>query len=100
MSTTRARGPRPFTNARLCRRTASHTARAVQVTPQRAATDFNDFEDYILTLQRNILSTAEQLDGSGAKFVADRWERGSADSNAGSRFAATRGRGSSQSTAS
>ena len=72
MSTLRASRTRPFTGVRHCRKTSSHTARAVQVTPQRAATDFNDFEDYILTLQRNILSTAEKLDGSGAKFVADR----------------------------
>jgi coproporphyrinogen III oxidase len=33
------------------------------------------FEEFLLDAQKQILSQAEQLDGSGKKFVHDRWER-------------------------
>ena len=42
-----------------------------------------DFKDYILDLQRRIISAAEEMDGSGARFVHDRWDRDAADPNAG-----------------
>lgn len=33
------------------------------------------FEEFLLDAQQRILSEAEQLDGSGQKFIHDRWER-------------------------
>ena len=60
------------------RRTSSSAAAAQQ---QQLVTE--DFKDYILDLQRRIISAAEELDGSGARFVHDRWERDAADPNAG-----------------
>lgn len=40
------------------------------------------FEDYILELQHNIVTEAEKVDASG-RFVRDRWDRDTNDSNAG-----------------
>ncbi len=52
------------------------------------ASQFDDFADYILTTQAKILSDSEVLDGSGRKFVHDRWEREPGNANAGAtRFA-------------
>lgn len=56
-------------------------AAAVQQPPQAAVRD--SFKDYILDLQQRIITAAEELDGSGAKFVHDRWSRDPSDSNAG-----------------
>jgi len=48
-----------------------------------AQTDFDGFEAYVLGLQRSIITRAEQLDGSGATFLEDRWQRNSANPGAG-----------------
>lgn len=40
-----------------------------------AGVDAAAFEEFLLDAQKQILSQAEQLDGSGKKFVHDRWER-------------------------
>lgn len=42
-----------------------------------SSVDFARFEQYVLDLQDRILADAEQLDGSGTKFLRDRWSRGS-----------------------
>ncbi|GBF93673.1 coproporphyrinogen III oxidase [Raphidocelis subcapitata] len=42
-----------------------------------AGTDFARFERYVLDLQDRILSEAEAIDGSGKRFLRDRWSRGS-----------------------
>jgi coproporphyrinogen III oxidase len=52
----------------LCRAAAPATAAPAQV-------DAAAFEEFLLEAQQQILSDAEQLDGSGQKFVEDRWER-------------------------
>lgn len=51
-----------------CRAAAPATAAPAQV-------DAAAFEQFLLEAQKQILSDAEQLDGSGQKFVLDRWER-------------------------
>jgi hypothetical protein len=45
--------------------------------------DFKGFEKYVLDLQERILTEAEQLDGSGRKFLRDRWSRGSDNAGEG-----------------
>lgn len=41
----------------------------------RAVVDVDAFEDFLLVAQKEILSEAQQLDGSGKPFRIDRWER-------------------------
>lgn len=41
------------------------------------------FEGFLLDTQRAIISAAEALDGSGARFVHDRWDRPSGSGNGG-----------------
>jgi coproporphyrinogen III oxidase len=53
----------------VCRAAASAPAEAP------AAVDAAAFETFLLDTQKQILAEAEQLDGSGQKFVTDRWER-------------------------
>jgi coproporphyrinogen III oxidase len=52
----------------LCRAAAPATAAPAHV-------DAAAFEEFLLEAQKQILADAEQLDGSGQKFVHDRWER-------------------------
>jgi coproporphyrinogen III oxidase len=47
--------------------------------------EFQDFVDYIQTLQSSILTEAERMDGSGRRFVRDQWQRDAQDANAGER---------------
>jgi coproporphyrinogen III oxidase len=47
------------------------------------ASSFDDFADYILTTQNSILTASEKLDGSGKKFLRDKWERDTGNPNAG-----------------
>ncbi|KAI8468310.1 MAG: coproporphyrinogen III oxidase [Monoraphidium minutum] len=54
---------------------AAQEAAAAAAAPSSA--DFKGFEAYVLDLQERILSDAEALDGSGKKFLRDRWSRGS-----------------------
>ena len=63
----------------VCRvsKQAGHRIRAMM--PQRTAS----FEDYIVQLQEGIIDQTESLDGSGKKFVRDRWERNPTVPNAG-----------------
>ncbi|GLC34581.1 hypothetical protein PLESTB_001245800 [Pleodorina starrii] len=52
--------------------------------PPIKSTSFDNFVDYILVLQKDILNTAEDLESKrGCKFVVDRWERDAANPNAG-----------------
>lgn len=53
-----------------CRAAAPSTAAAAEAQVDAAA-----FEEFLLDAQQRILSEAEQLDGSGQKFIHDRWER-------------------------
>ncbi|WIA39602.1 hypothetical protein OEZ86_005686 [Tetradesmus obliquus] len=53
----------------VCRAAASAPAQAA------AAVDTAAFETFLLDTQKQILAEAEKLDGSGQKFVTDRWER-------------------------
>lgn len=62
-------------------RTAPRAGAAAAEQATAAAVDFGRFEQYVLALQERILSEAEQLDGSGKKFLRDRWSRG--NENAG-----------------
>eukprot|EP00197_Chlamydomonas_leiostraca_P011064 CAMPEP_0202880098 /NCGR_PEP_ID=MMETSP1391-20130828/34571_1 /ASSEMBLY_ACC=CAM_ASM_000867 /TAXON_ID=1034604 /ORGANISM="Chlamydomonas leiostraca, Strain SAG 11-49" /LENGTH=335 /DNA_ID=CAMNT_0049562549 /DNA_START=258 /DNA_END=1265 /DNA_ORIENTATION=- len=66
-------------------RRCAAAATPIVAAPSAASTDatFEDFVDYIQQLQSSILSGAEQLDGSGAKFVRDQWQRDPSDANAG-----------------
>lgn len=60
------------TNSRAgvtCRAAAPSTAAAP------AQVDAASFEEFLLEAQQQILTEAEQLDGSGQKFIHDRWER-------------------------
>lgn len=41
------------------------------------------FEHYILDLQNSIIAAAEALDGSGQRFIHDRWEREAGNPNIG-----------------
>jgi hypothetical protein len=52
-----------------CRVAAPSTAAAP------AQVDAAAFEEFLLDAQQQILSEAEQLDGSGQTFIHDRWER-------------------------
>lgn len=72
------------------RSSAAPAAMVPAAAAQQAATaessspvDFKGFEEYVLDLQERILTEAEQLDGSGKKFIRDKWSRGS--DNAGAR---------------
>ncbi|GLI64122.1 hypothetical protein VaNZ11_007297 [Volvox africanus] len=57
---------------------------AVAVPTTTTSSTFEDFVDYILLLQKNILKSAEDLEiNRGQKFVVDRWERDAANPNAG-----------------
>jgi hypothetical protein len=42
------------------------------------AVDAGAFETFLLETQASILAEAESMDGSGATFLHDRWERGDA----------------------
>jgi coproporphyrinogen III oxidase len=53
----------------LCRAAVPTAAAAT------AQVDASAFEEFLLEAQKQILSDAEQLDGSGQNFVHDRWER-------------------------
>lgn len=70
---------RPTVHATRCRPARAAPAAA----PTAQAVSFDDFEAYVLDLQKRILSEAELLDGSGQKFVHDRWERDAGNPNAG-----------------
>jgi coproporphyrinogen III oxidase len=45
--------------------------------------DFEQFEQYLLGLQDRLLTSAEAMDGSGKKFLRDRWQRGSEHAGVG-----------------
>jgi len=47
------------------------------------AVDFAAFTEYVTTTQQGIIAAAEQLEGSGKRFMRDRWERDAGDPNAG-----------------
>lgn len=67
--------------ARWCPRRAVLDATAA--TTAQPSTEFQEFEQYILQLQENILTTSEQVDGSGKTFLRDRWTRDASNPNAG-----------------
>ena len=50
---------------------------------EAGASSFDDFAEYILTTQNSILAASEELDGSGKKFIRDKWERDTGNPNAG-----------------
>jgi coproporphyrinogen III oxidase len=54
---------------------AAESSTQQQQQQQQQGADFARFEAYVLDLQERIIAEAEALDGSGAKFVRDRWER-------------------------
>ncbi|GIL45564.1 hypothetical protein Vafri_2760 [Volvox africanus] len=57
---------------------------ATAVPPPTTSSTFEDFVDFILLLQKNIIKTAEDLEiNRGRKFLVDRWERDAANPNAG-----------------
>ncbi|PSC76177.1 coproporphyrinogen III oxidase [Micractinium conductrix] len=74
-------GGRQRASALVAAAAASAEQQQQQQQQQRATRA--SFEQYILDLQRRIIEDAEALDGSGAKFVHDRWERSPGDPNAG-----------------
>ena len=56
----------------------------VHSTSMSSTTPASDtFEHYILELQRKIIADAEALDGSGQRFIHDRWERSPGNPNGG-----------------
>lgn len=62
------------------RRQAAISCRAAAA---KAECSSSCFEEYVVDLQRRIVQEAEELDGSGIKFVQDRWEREEGNENAG-----------------
>lgn len=63
---------------RVCTSSSSSrrvTCRAAAPVAAPAQVDAAAFEQFLLAAQQQILSEAEQLDGSGQKFIHDRWER-------------------------
>jgi coproporphyrinogen III oxidase len=60
---------------------------AAAAAPPPAATasqpvDAAQFEQFLLDTQAAILRRAEELDGSGQRFLIDRWERGADNAGA------------------
>jgi hypothetical protein len=58
-------------------------APAAATLPLSEQDEFGAFVSYIEGLQERILREAEEIDGSGAKFVVDRWQRDPTDPHAG-----------------
>lgn len=81
-------GSRSFVKVRASSSAVSCRAAAPTAAAPPAQVDAAAFEQFLLQSQKQILTEAEQLDGSGRTFVQDRWER--PGENAGEKQALTR----------
>eukprot|EP00899_Mesostigma_viride_P006688 jgi/Mesvir1/1601/Mv14566-RA.1 len=69
----------------LCQRIPPLTHRSSRKSRQCARASFSqrDMENLVLEQQEAICDVASRADGSGLKFITDRWERNASDPNAG-----------------
>eukprot|EP00798_Chlamydomonas_sp_ICE-L_P011603 gene11603-34307_t len=72
---------RPLRCRRAAARVEAVSSPAAKAAPEEV--DFEDFTKYIVATQESILQMAEQMDGSGKKFIRDKWERDPDNPNAG-----------------